>query len=488
MPKLGSLGVLICAVFFSLTGCKQRNTETLSTTKDAAGTQAGAREFRGAWISTVYNLDWPSKAGLSADQQKQEMRELLDKLQKYRINVALLQVRPEGDAVYESKLEPWSRSLTGKQGGNPGYDPLAYFVEEAHKRGMEAHAWLNPYRAATNIKAETVAPHVAKTLSKHVHTMKNVVWMDPSSKEIENHTYDVVIDIVSRYDIDGVHIDDYFYPYPSSGDLPDEPNYQAYKKAGGKLAKGDWRRDNVNRLVERLYKGVKEKKPWVDFGISPFGVYRNDVPKGIRSMDQYEEIYADPKLWIEKKWVDYLAPQLYWPIDSKNTPFETLLTWWSALSTERPTYAGMAPYRMMEGENPYPVTEMVNQIKIIQKHAASNARGAIFFKAVNVANNHKGLGDELVKLWSTPAITPANAYNNEVAPAAPQVTPAAGKVSFAHANPKELLWFAVYDANHALKKLVHASAKETDLGAGKYSVSAVSRLGLESPAMDVEVK
>lgn len=488
MPRaMASLGIVVCALFLSLTGCKQRSVSP-SVAKETTASALAPREFRGAWISTVYNLDWPSKAGLTVEQQKQEMRVLLDKLKGYGINVALLQVRPEGDAVYASKLEPWSRSLTGKQGGNPGYDPLIFFIEESHKRGMEAHAWLNPYRAATSPKSETVAPHVAKTIPKYVYTLKNVVWMDPSAKEIENHTYNVVMDIVNRYDIDGLHIDDYFYPYPSSGDLPDEPNYQAYVKAGGKMSKGDWRRDNVNRLVERLYKGVKAKKPWVDFGISPFGVYRNDIPKGVRSLDQYEEIFADPKLWIEKKWVDYLAPQLYWPIDSKTTPFETLLTWWASLSSERPTYPGLAPYKLVEKENAYPLSEMVNQMKIIQKHAGANVKGALFFKAINIANNDKGFGDELKKIWPNPAITPANAYHGESSPAAPAVSGAAGKITFSHANPSELLWFAVYGTNGVLKQAVHASSKDVALAAGKYRVSAVSRIGLESPAIDVEVK
>lgn len=483
---------LLSLIFFIVVtlNCKQRESSapTDSAVASARSKDFLQREFRGAWISTVSNIDWPSRSGLSAEIQKKELIQFLDRLKQYHINVALLQVRPEGDSFYESKFEPWSRYLTGTQGKSPGYDPLAFFVEEAHKRGIEAHAWINPYRAKSNASVATAKNHVSITHPDYVYTSKNLSWMDPGAKSIQDLTYNVVIDIVSRYDIDGLHMDDYFYPYPSFGEFPDSKSYEIYKKAGGTLERADWRRDNVNKMVERLYKGIKAKKPWVDFGISPFGIYKNGVPEGVKGLDQYNAIFADPKLWIEKKWVDYVAPQLYWPIAAKNTPFEKLLLWWASLSSDRPVMPGVASYKINEKEGAYPVSEIINQIAITQKHRAKNVGGAIFFQSKNIVRNDKGLADELLKLYKVPVLAPSNAYNNEAPPIAPVSAVDGNTVKLTHEAVESLRFWVLYYSEGKMKEIYSSQQSEIKSETGSYKLTAVNKMGLESEAISFEVK
>ena len=276
-------------------------------------------EFRGAWVASVTNIDWPSSKGLSTSAQQAELIKILDTLVELRMNAIVLQVRPEGDAFYASNVgEPWSRYLSGTQGvaPNPYYDPLTFAVTEAHKRGIELHAWFNPYRAGMSNSPQLSSTHMAVVYKQYAYPYGTYLWMDPGAAAVQNRTYDCILDVVRRYDIDAVHFDDYFYPYPVSGqEFPDSATYQAYRNSGGGLSLDDWRRDNVNKLINRLYTGIHAAKPHVKFGISPFGIYRPGIPPGIVGFDQFGDLYADPKLWIERGWVDYLAPQLYWRVD-----------------------------------------------------------------------------------------------------------------------------------------------------------------------------
>ncbi len=277
-------------------------------------TMSTPREFRGAWVATVANIDWPTQPGLSNDALIAEMHAILDKAVECHLNAIVFQVRPSADALYKSDLEPWSWYLTREQGTAPAddWDPLAAWIEESHKRGIELHAWLNPYRAKHPVQKDPVADsHVSHKLGDGVLEYGDYLWMDPGDKRVQDHSFAVFMDLTERYDLDGLHIDDYFYPYPIYEDkekveFPDDVSWGKYQASGGKLDRNHWRRDNVNQFIERVYDGIKQRKPWVKFGISPFGIYRPGVPETIQAgIDQYDELFADAKLWLEEGWCDY---------------------------------------------------------------------------------------------------------------------------------------------------------------------------------------
>lgn len=333
------------------------------------------REMRAAWVATVDNIDWPTKRGDSTAEAKREMLAILDKAQALHLNTIVFQVRPSADALYESSLEPWSEYLTGRQGKAPSpmWDPLAFTVHEAHLRGIQVHAWFNPYRAMSNAqKGPNSDEHISKTHPEGVVKYGDQLWMDPGDPYIRKRTEQVILDVTERYNIDGVHMDDYFYPYPVHGKdgkdvpFPDDRSYDAYLKRGGKLDRGDWRRDNVNRMVEDVYHEIKAKKPWVLFGISPFGIYRPGVPKGISAgVDEYAQLYADPLKWAKEGWIDYLTPQLYWPISQKAQAFPTLLKWWGTLMPGRHYWPGLYTDRV-KANGGLAVSEILNQMKLIR--------------------------------------------------------------------------------------------------------------------------
>jgi uncharacterized lipoprotein YddW (UPF0748 family) len=286
-------------------------------------------EMRAAWVASVYNLNFPSKAGLAADTQKAQILRILDAARAARLNALMVQVRPECDALYESSLEPWSRFLTGTQGRSPGYDPLAFFIAEGRKRGIDIHAWINPYRAATSASAARSGKHVANKLPGSTRRLKKMLWLDPSSPEVQDHVVAVVRDLVRRYPVAGVHLDDYFYPYPETydGSFPDSALYARYQARGGTLSRGDWRRHNVNTMVQKLA-AATHSRPGCKFGISPFGIYTKGQPPTVQAgLDQLHELYSDPVAWLQQGWVDYLAPQLYWDDGGKQS-FSALLRWW----------------------------------------------------------------------------------------------------------------------------------------------------------------
>ena len=310
------------------------------------------REFRGVWVATVANIDWPSKPGLSAEKQREELIAIFDKAVHLRLNAVVFQVRPMADSLYESKLEPWSEFLTGTMGKSPGYDPLAFAVKEAHARGLELHAWFNPYRARTPT-AKSAAPddHITKRRPDLAKPYGKHYWMNPTHTDVQDQSIAVILDVVKRYDVDGVHIDDYFYPYKEKDEktgeiipFPDDDTWEKYQKEGGKLKRDDWRRDAVNKFVERMYRDVKAVKPWVKVGISPFGIWRPGTPPGIAGFDQYAELYADARLWFNQGWVDYYTPQLYWAIAQEKQSFPKLLGWWvGENSKNRHLWPGLTP-------------------------------------------------------------------------------------------------------------------------------------------------
>jgi len=358
---------------------------------------AAQAEFRGAWISSVHNLDWPSEKGLPPAQQKAELVRLLDSAKSLGLTDVFFQVRPEGDALYRSSLEPWSRFLTGTQGKDPGYDPLAFCISEAGKRGIRVHAWFNPYRASVKAGAQLASNHMARRYSRYAYKVGSVMCMDPGSKEVQDHVVKVVSDVARRYDVAGIHFDDYFYPYPSVGRLPDGKTYDSYRAGGGSLSIGDWRRDNVNRLIARSSQAVKAARPDAVFGVSPFGIYTKGQPSTVKAgLDQLNEIYADPLKWMRSGWVDYIAPQLYWK-DNSDQSFTELLKWWRNPSINPrgvPVYPGIAAYRM--SEQGWPAQEIVKQVGL-SRTVGRGPSGHAFFRMANMADNTKGVSTMLKK-------------------------------------------------------------------------------------------
>ena len=387
-----------------------------------------AREFRGAWVASVANIDWPSKPGLSTVAQKAELLALLDRAAQLKLNAVILQVRPAGDALYASQLEPWSEYLTGQMGRapEPFYDPLTFAVAEAHQRGLELHAWFNPYRArhATG-KSLASATHISKTHPNLVRTYGKQLWLDPGEQAVQEHSVKVILDVVKRYAIDGVHMDDYFYPYQEKDaagkvvDFPDEPSWQRYRKSSGKLNRDDWRRENVNQFIQRLNREIHAAKPWVKFGISPFGIWRPGHPEPIKGLDSYDQLYADSRKWLASGWVDYLAPQLYWPIDSKAQSFPVLLNWWSGQNAkQRHLWPGIATSNI--GEK-YRAEEIASEIRLTRKQ--SGATGNIHWSIKPLLQNREGIADLLRKeLYEQPVLVPASPWLESKAPGKPKLT------------------------------------------------------------------
>lgn len=348
------------------------------------------REFRGAWIASVANINWPSRNDLTVEQQKAEAISMLDILKDNNFNAAIFQIRPSADALYTSNIEPWSYFLTGETGKapSPNYDPLQFWIEEAHKRGLELHVWLNPYRAHHANGGAVNSLSMANKLSDIVLRLKNgMYWFDPANPKTQGHVSNVVKDIVKRYDIDAVHFDDYFYPYATynrGADFPDNATWNAYVSSGGTLSRADWRRDNVNKFVERIYKEIHAEKNNVRFGISPFGIWKPGYPAGVVGSSQYDELYADAKLWLNKGWVDYFSPQLYWPIDSKGQSFEALLNWWQSENTmNRHLWPGLNTVEIKVSDRP---TEIKNQIAI-SRNILKNDAGEIHWSIAGLTKN-----------------------------------------------------------------------------------------------------
>ena len=377
------------------------------------------REFRAAWVASVANINWPSKPGLTTQQQQDEAIVLLDMLKKNNFNTVIFQVRPQADAFYKSDLEPWSYYLTGVQGQapNPYYDPLEFWVNAAHERGLELHVWLNPYRAH-HISGGPVSDFsVVKKYPELVVKLKQGYWwLDPSKIGTQDLSAAVVNDIVKRYDIDGVHFDDYFYPYAEyngGADFPDSESYAAYQNKGGKLALGDWRRDHVNTFIKRIYKEIKKEKKHVKLGISPFGIWRPGYPESIRGMDQYDKLYADAKLWLNKGWIDYFMPQLYWQINNVPLSFPVLLGWWESENTKgRHLWPGL---NSGIGGGEKNSDEIINQI-MITRGITPKSPGVAHW-SIGALTKHESLQQDLLAgPYKEEALVPASPWLNKKAP------------------------------------------------------------------------
>ncbi|WP_425395057.1 glycoside hydrolase family 10 protein [Aeoliella sp.] len=376
------------------------------------------REFRAAWIATVANIDWPSRAGLAPEVQRQEMITLLDVARDLRMNAVVFQVRPGCDAMYRSELEPWSEYLTGTAGQAPDddFDPLEFAVEAAHERGLELHAWFNPYRAwHASAKSEVPPGHISKTQPEIVKRYGKYLWLDPGEPAAAEHSVQVILDVVRRYDIDAVHFDDYFYPYPvvenkKEVPFPDDESwakYLAQSPRAERLSRDDWRRDNVNRFLERVASEVKEAKPWVRFGISPFGIYRPGQPPSIAGFDAYDKLYADAKKWLADGTVDYFSPQLYWPIEQKAQSFPVLLEWWDQQNThQRHLWPGLFTSKILADGKGWKPAEIGQQIDVVR--TAVPAPGHIHFSIKAIQQNRSGIQDLLrEEVYTEPAIPPA---------------------------------------------------------------------------------
>ena len=368
-----------------------------------------AREFRAVWIATAYNIDWPTKKGLSASAQQAELRRMIDTIARLRMNAVIFQVRPMGDAFYDSKIEPWSHFLTGTMGRSPGYDPLAFCIKEAHARGLEVHAWFNPFRALTNNEIQASRDHITRLSPSIMKRYGNQTWCDPAKAESRVHALKVIADVTRRYNIDGVHLDDYFYPYPKKGVRP---------FADGKTPAQ--RRAYIDDFVENLYKTVKKEKPWVRVGISPFGIWRPNVPAGIKAgIDSYEDLGGNSLKWLQKSWVDYLSPQLYWRIDPPDQSFPKLLDWWRDQG-KRPVWPGIATVRINGPEDGRKVTEISRQIELTRK-IGRNWHGHIHWNASALIKDRGGIHRHLDKIYTQPALVPPMTWLSRGKPEAPQV-------------------------------------------------------------------
>jgi uncharacterized lipoprotein YddW (UPF0748 family) len=392
------------------------------------GPTPAPREFRGVWVATVDHIDWPPRDVLEPEKQRERLIAILDEAQRLHMNAVIFQVRPQADALYSSRLEPWSEYLTGAQGRapQPFWDPLEFAVWEAHLRGLELHAWFNPYRvwhpAAKNRPASN---YLGYTHPNWVRSYGKFQWMDPGEKGVQEWSQDVILDVVRRYDIDGVHLDDYFYPYTirdaqkRSVPFPDDASYNAYIRSGGRLNRADWRRKNVDDFVSTLYHRIKETKRWVKFGISPFGIYRPGYPASIKAgVDQYAELYADPVKWLANGWCDYLTPQLYWPIAQTAQSYPVLLRWWAAQNPlHRHLWIGNFASQVSMGWRP---EELLNQIHL--SRITPGVTGNIMYSMAPFMKNSKGIDQKLVAgPYANPTIVPASPWLKNTPPKAPFV-------------------------------------------------------------------
>lgn len=376
------------------------------------------REFRAAWVATVANIDWPSRPGLPVETQKKELTDTLDRCKSLNLNAVVFQVRPMCDALYKSDLEPWSVVLTGTPGQDPGYDPLKFAVTEAHARGLELHAWFNPYRAwHPTGKGSPPANHLANTRPELVKHYGRHLWLNPTHPEVQKHSLAVLLDCVKRYDLDGVHMDDYFYPYPEQDadkkeiPFPDDDTWTTYQQAGGKLSRDDWRRKSVDDFIQKWSVETHKVKPWVKVGISPFGIWRPGHPPTIKGFDQYAKLYADAKKWLNEGWVDYFTPQLYWPIAKPEQSYPVLLDWWAGQNTlNRHLWPGNGTYR-------HPAGEIVEQIKVTR--ASGTATGNVHFSMKSLAGEKAAA---LKETYAEPALIPASPWLSRTKPQKPTST------------------------------------------------------------------
>ena len=376
------------------------------------------REMRGAWIQCVNG----QFQGIGTAKMQQTLTYQLNELQRDGVNVIIFQVRPECDALYESKLEPWSRFLTGQQGKAPSpyWDPLKWMIEECHKRGMELHAWINPYRAKTKGTKMLASNHISVRKPMNCFAYDELFILNPGIAENRDYICEVAKDIVTRYDVDGIHMDDYFYPYPVKGEgIPDDELF--YDNSNGLKNQNDWRRYNVNLFIEQFYKTVHTAKPWVKVGISPFGIYRNkrnsEIGSNTNGLQNYDDLYADILLWVNNGWLDYCVPQIYWEIGNKAADYDTLIHWWNQYASARPLVIGEDVERTVKYRDPKNPNVHQLSAKMALHQQLPNVQGSVLWYAKAVVDNVGNYGTSLRQTyWRYPALQPAMPFIDDKAP------------------------------------------------------------------------
>lgn len=493
--------ILALLLLVVASGCASTST---STNESVVAEPKTPREFRAAWIATVANIDWPSKPGLHSSDQQAELRSLLDRAVSLNLNAVVLQVRPAADALYASDLEPWSEYLTGAMGTAPVpyYDPLTFAVEEAHKRGLEIHAWFNPFRALHPVAVSPISPdHVSQIHPDWVVRYGDYLWIDPGFEDARRFSLDVIMDVVLRYDIDGVHMDDYFYPYQINDStdqlvpFPDAPSYELAKALDPQTpdAINDWRRSNVDDFVETLYAEVKATKPWVKVGISPFGIWRPGYPEQIQGYDAYDRLYADSRKWLRQGWIDYFSPQLYWDIDKPAQSYPVLLDWWRSENLHnRHIWPGNYASRVIATNSTvWQPEEIVRQIATTR--ARSSNTGNIQFSMKALMAHPTGMGRELrAGPYSEPAIIPASPWLPGEPPRSPIIQwddIADDAILLLKPAPGESVWQWVvkkrFGRDWTIETLPGWQQRVVAKGNGdtpdEIVVRAINRVGLESP-------
>ena len=467
-------------------------------------------EFRAAWVATVDNIDWPSKKTLDPDSQRAEFTRLLDMHLRNGLNAVIVQVRPATDAFYPSPYEPWSEWLTGRQGQPPSpyYDPLQFMIEETHKRGMEFHAWCNPYRAEFFIGRSSIATnHITRIHPEWFLTYGDKRYFDPGNKEAQQHVVNVIRDLVRRYDIDAIHFDDYFYPYRIAGKaFPDNASFLRY---GNGLDEAAWRRSNVDSIISMLSRTIKEENRYCKFGVSPFGVWRNSDhdPEGSvtkAGQTNYDDLYADILLWLQKGWIDYVTPQLYWEFGHRLVAYETLVDWWSKHAYGKHLYIGHGIYKAYESTaiGWRSRNELPRQISKLREYPS--IQGSAYFSSKSFARNPNGWNDSLQQhYYRHPAIVPPMPWIDTLRPGRPVVVKQAYKQWKLSAPLNSVRYFIVYAlaADHTISddpamivgifpvnsgEAVFDENKYPVANSGGYAVTAVSRNNVESEPLILE--
>ncbi|MGB8320954.1 MAG: family 10 glycosylhydrolase [Ignavibacteriaceae bacterium] len=385
--------------------------------KISAG-QYPKREMRGAWVATVENIDWPASPAETSGEQISELVDLFDKLKSAGINTVFFQVRTECDALYKSSYEPWSYWLTGRQGKapDPFYDPLAFAIEEAHAKGMELHAWINPYRAVKDISDYIISEnHISRIHPEWILKFGSYEMLNPGIPAVTDYIAKIVTDIISRYNVDGIHLDDYFYPYTPQITNQDSATFKTYKNGFTNI--DDWRRNNINSMIAKVNETINRIKPEIIFGVSPFGIVENKYAN-TSGFDAYNKIYCDPLTWIKDKTVDYVVPQLYWEIGNKYADFKKLLPWWASIKNERDIYIGLNSSKIASADWEGAPYELYDEIRMARQF--KNIGGVILFSAKSIAQNYSGLADSLKdSFFKYTAFVPEMKWKNYISPDAP---------------------------------------------------------------------
>lgn len=470
------------------------------------------REMRAVWIATVANIDWPSASNLTTEQQKKEFTELLDLCKAYNMNTVVFQIRPAADAFYASKFEPWSQWLTGKQGKEPDYDPLAFASVECRKRGLDLHVWINPYRAVSDVTNNQTAPnHITNTHPEWFLTYGKTKYFDPALPETRNFVATVVSDIVRRYDIDAVHMDDYFYPYRITGvEFPDDQSFKSYPRGYASNQRDDWRRNNVDLIIKQLHDSIKAIKPWVELGISPFGVWRNSTKDPVGSKTKagqtnYDDLFADVLKWQRERWIDYITPQIYWEIGKEVADYKIIADWWSRNSFGTQLYIGQAFYKIdpqAKEKSWQSADEIIRQIKLNRKYPEIS--GSMFYSAKFMRKNPLELHEKLQKrYYRYPALAPSNQRIDPISPNEPinaQITIENGQLHFSWEKGQNTKSFVIYQFKKREKinigkpehiflttsdnSITYEFDKHTDPDRFKYVVTSVSKSNVESSPVD----